>query len=275
VSRPLSVQESEELRSGATSPEQVWARLRDCPPGWRRFLLRRCLESLRELGRLGEEIRALELSGGGAMRAWELALGRRWAEAGGLEQADDIFWLTAAEVERGLVSAAARNTLPVTVRARKAEYEEYRQLEMPGLLREGEMARLHPQMQREMLAEGGVLIGVPVNPGMAQGPVLVICGSQDFVKMKKGAIIVAPVADSSWVSLFPSAAGLIVETGGLLSHGATLAREYRLPMISAVAGATKRLRDGDQVLLDGSTGVVQVLAAAGGISTEEVQDEPS
>ena len=76
----------------------------------------------------------------------------------------------------------------------------------------------------------------------------------EFARMKRGAILVAPATDPSWTPLFTLAAGVIVEIGGVLSHASTIAREYGLPALANVKGATRILHDGDRVRLDASAG---------------------
>ena len=78
--------------------------------------------------------------------------------------------------------------------------------------------------------------------------------------MKPGEILVAERTDPGWIMLFASAAGLLVERGSLLSHSAIASREMGLPAIVAIAGLTRRLKDGDQVELNGTTGVVKRIA---------------
>jgi pyruvate,water dikinase len=74
-----------------------------------------------------------------------------------------------------------------------------------------------------------------------------------------GEILVAPVTDVAWTPMFLHAAGLVVEVGGPLSHGSIVAREFGIPAVTAVAGATRRIRSGDRVRVDGSRGVVAVV----------------
>ena len=80
--------------------------------------------------------------------------------------------------------------------------------------------------------------------------------------MQEGAILVPPSADTAWFPIFPKARGLIVETGGLLSHGSIITREFGLPAVADILDATSRFHDGDLVLIDGSTGLVQILDPA-------------
>jgi phosphoenolpyruvate synthase/pyruvate phosphate dikinase len=81
-------------------------------------------------------------------------------------------------------------------------------------------------------------------------------------QIPEGTILVTPSTDPAMLAFFPLAAGLIVEVGGMLSHGSIIAREYGLPAVSNITDARKRLKSGDRVLLDGTTGVVQILEPA-------------
>jgi pyruvate,water dikinase len=74
--------------------------------------------------------------------------------------------------------------------------------------------------------------------------------------LRKGEILVARATDPGWSPLFPRAAGLVLELGGMLSHGAVLAREYRLPAVVKVEGASRRLRDGQVITVDGGRGQI-------------------
>jgi phosphohistidine swiveling domain-containing protein len=245
----------------------AWEQLREGLPWWERIvpwrllLVRHCLGGLECLLSLRGRIRAAESRGVAAWRAWGLALGRRWVGEGWLERAEDVFWLTASEIERGLTLSPARATLAASVRIRKDEYAGHAPRKMPDWLRESEIPKTQAGWLAEMPPDRGVLTGVPISPGMACGPALVVYSRQDFPKIRKGAIIVASVIVPAWMPLFSSlAAGLVVETGGLLSHSSILARECGLPAVGGVANATSRLPEGAQILVDGSTGVVQILA---------------
>jgi pyruvate,water dikinase len=98
--------------------------------------------------------------------------------------------------------------------------------------------------------------GIGCCPGVARGPVRVITDPRN-AKLLNGEILVAERTDPGWVMLFPSASGLLVERGSLLSHSAIVAREMGIPSIVSIAGVTRWLKDGDWVELDGSSGVVR------------------
>jgi pyruvate,water dikinase len=74
--------------------------------------------------------------------------------------------------------------------------------------------------------------------------------------IEPGEILVAPVTDAGWTPLFINAGGLVIDVGGLLSHGSVVAREYGLPAVVGVSGATRQIKTGDRILVDGSSGTV-------------------
>jgi pyruvate,water dikinase len=111
----------------------------------------------------------------------------------------------------------------------------------------------------EGAAPGRRLKGMGVSPGRAEGTARVVRDPRVSSHLEPGEILVTPVTDAGWTPLFLSAAGLVVEVGGLLSHGSVVAREYGLPAVVNVAGATRAIRTGDRVLVDGNTGTVVLL----------------
>lgn len=78
-------------------------------------------------------------------------------------------------------------------------------------------------------------------------------------KMDKGDILVAPYTDPGWTPLFPLAAGLVTEVGGLMTHGAVVAREYGIPAVAGVDDATRKIVDGQMIRVDGSQGIIEIL----------------
>src|SRR5205085_3510917 len=104
----------------------------------------------------------------------------------------------------------------------------------------------------------GTLVGSPVSPGVVEGLVHVVLdphGSQ----LAPGEILVCPATDPGWTPLFLSAGGLVMEIGGLMTHGSVVAREYGIPAVVGVHDATTRLHTGQRVRVDGSAGRVTVL----------------
>ncbi len=108
------------------------------------------------------------------------------------------------------------------------------------------------------LTGANVLQGVPLSAGSAQGPAWVL--SDGVAAPTERYILVCPSTDPAFVPLFAGACGLIVETGGMLSHGAILAREFGLPAVAGITDVNRRFRTGERLRLDGDTGTVLVLS---------------
>jgi pyruvate,water dikinase len=107
-------------------------------------------------------------------------------------------------------------------------------------------------------AGAGVLSGSPVSPGVAEGTVRVIFDPRGAT-LAPGEILVCPGTDPAWTPLFLVAGALVTEVGGLMTHGAVVAREYGIPAVVGVTGATTRLKMGQRVRVDGTGGSVTVL----------------
>jgi pyruvate,water dikinase len=105
-----------------------------------------------------------------------------------------------------------------------------------------------------------VLKGTPLSAGVAEGPVLVLT-DPDTPAPEEPYILVCPSTDPAWVPLFARAKGLIMETGGVLSHGAIVAREFGLPAVAGLPDVQRRLKTGQHVRVDGGSGAVVVLAS--------------
>jgi pyruvate,water dikinase len=104
----------------------------------------------------------------------------------------------------------------------------------------------------------GEIAGTPISPGIIRGRIKVL-HSADEKPLLRGEILVARATDPGWTPLFINAAAVILEVGGMLQHGALVAREYGLPCVSGVANATNLWPDGTLVEIDGAAGVIRVL----------------
>jgi pyruvate,water dikinase len=103
-----------------------------------------------------------------------------------------------------------------------------------------------------------VLRGVGCSAGVVTAPVRVIADIFDAHRLEPGDILVTRYTDPGWTPRFGQLAGVVTETGGILAHAAVISREYGIPAVLAVPGATRRLRDGDVVTLDGAAGTVSL-----------------
>jgi phosphoenolpyruvate synthase/pyruvate phosphate dikinase len=231
---------------------------------WRRWLATPFIRLLRRLLAMREVLNSARAKAMGACRRWDLALGQKWVDQGWLARPDDIFWLTMEEVERTLlVGDDIGITLSSIVQARKETYQTYAETTMPYSLRESQIASIQPGVGLSPEPPADVMIGLPISPGQARGTVVVLNSPDGFEKSAAtDTILVMPSTDPAWLPLLRLGTGLIVEMGGLLSHGSVIAREYGLPAVANIPDATKRFQTGDSVLVDGSTGVVQLLEPA-------------
>jgi rifampicin phosphotransferase len=229
-------------------------------PPWQRWLIKPLVNSLHRLLLLREALDSLKARANALCRQWGLAVGQTWAAAGWLETPEDIFWLTWEEIERTLIAqSGVAITLSSTVRARQEVYASYSRIQMPFFLRDSQIPTLQFGLGSMVAGELDVITGLPISPGQARGTIIVIHQPSDFKKPVEDVILVMSSTDPAWLALLHQAAGLIVETGGLLSHGSVIAREYGLPAVANIPDATRRFHTGDKVLLDGSTGIVQLL----------------
>lgn len=179
--------------------------------------------------------------------------GAALAARGLLAQADDVFFLTLDELD----TAEGRQSeeLRRLVAERQREYaQELRRQQSPRILTSDGLA----VYGRAQTLGAGALAGVGVSPGVAQGRARIIRDPHG-AQLAPGDILVAPSTDPAWTPLFLAAGGLVMEAGGMLSHGSVVAREYGIPAVVGVGQATTSLRDGQLIRVDGSSGVVEPL----------------
>lgn len=139
---------------------------------------------------------------------------------------------------------------------RKKEYSRYEKLTPPRIIiSDGEVPS--GEYDRRSVP-AGALIGVPVSPGVIEGRARVV-SRLDEAYVEKGDILVTHFTDPSWTPVFVTIAGLITEVGGEMSHGAVITREYGLPAVVGVEKATKLIKDGQRLRLNGTEGYVEVL----------------
>jgi pyruvate,water dikinase len=203
----------------------------------------------------------------GRVRAIVVELGRKFHALDLLDQPRDVFYLEVEECLGYVNGTATTCDLRGLVAVRKAEFERYRRQPPPADRFETHGAiHLGNTFQGKTAAleapQGDSFKGLGCCPGVVRGPVRVILDPRNAT-LHSGDILVAERTDPGWIMLFPSAAGLLVERGSLLSHSAIVAREMGIPAIVALAGVTRWLKDGDEVELDGSTGIVVRRARAG------------
>lgn len=192
-----------------------------------------------------------------SLREIFLALGRALVKRKLLFEYQDIFFLSYQEICQLLNQPSGYGfDLKALIRERKKTHEEYARSHAPDLWISVEgndvPVRLEPSQR------GSMLNGVGCSPGVATGPAHVFSSMNYTVLVQPGSIIVTNSIDPGMTPLFLTSAGLVTEIGGTLSHGATVAREYGLPAVVGVPHATEIIRTGQQITVDGYTGVVHM-----------------
>ncbi len=195
-------------------------------------------------------------------------IGRRFAEGGMIEEPDDIFWLTQDKVEQAVARLDRGETLDrlsAAIPKRKAICRAARRVTPPLML---------PQMKffgidiGELKARKGrgrkddTFKGVAASPGRVTAPARVLNDPEDFSQMMHGDVLVAAITTPAWTPLFAMASAIVTDVGGPLSHGSIVAREYGIPAVLGTGVATRRIRSGQMIAVDGGQGIVEILREA-------------
>ena len=187
-----------------------------------------------------------------ALRQLLLMLGGQFAASGVLNRQEDIFFLDNDDI-RALISGKSEEAISL-VASRRAEYGRNATRTAPDfIMGDGSAVESTGSMRG---SPGHVLSALSLSAGLVSGPVRLVRSQKDFHNVRRGDIVVTPVIDPGMVPLFGLAAGLIAEMGGILSHGAIIAREYGIPAVANIPGITRLLQDGQHIIVDADTGLV-------------------
>jgi rifampicin phosphotransferase len=171
-----------------------------------------------------------------------------------LREAEDIFYLTFQELHDVVRTKQIDDEL---VRRRKDAFRSYQALTPPRVLTsDGEVIR---GSYRRGDLPAGALVGLPVSAGTVEGRARVML-DMEGANLEAGDILVTACTDPSWTPLFVAIKGLVTEVGGLMTHGAVIAREYGLPAVVGVEHAVRLIRDGQRIRVDGTNGSVEILS---------------
>jgi phosphohistidine swiveling domain-containing protein len=185
-----------------------------------------------------------------------LELGERLRQQGILQDREDIFFLEAAEVEP-VVQGRADFNIKERIAQRRVEYDWNMAQTPPPVV----VGRYDPQKHAASKIDttAKVLKGLAVSPGVVTGKARVILHPDNGQHVEPGEILIAPITNPAWTPYFLPAAGVVMDLGGLLSHGATIAREYGLPAVVNVGPASQIIQTGQMIRVDGDRGVVTIL----------------
>jgi rifampicin phosphotransferase len=177
----------------------------------------------------------------------------RLLQAGVLYEIEDIFYLTFEELREAVNTSSLDYEI---ILKRKEEYKVFEKLTPPRVITsDGEC--LNGKYKRDDLPAGAIA-GLPVSSGVIEGRARVILNMED-ADLEEGDILVTTFTDPSWTPLFVSIKGLVTEVGGLMTHGAVIAREYGLPAVVGVDNATQLIKDGQRIRVNGTDGYVEVM----------------
>ncbi|MBL1178867.1 glycerol-3-phosphate acyltransferase [Pantanalinema sp. GBBB05] len=190
-----------------------------------------------------------------------IALEQQWLAAGRLQHPGDIFFLELDEIRQVIQPsslAAAPSEVFQWVELRQAQLERDRQLHVVPFLVYGDDPP-QPMLKTQGWQVAQQLRGIAASPGQVEGRIRIVRDFKTMPEISTDTILVVPYTDSGWAPLLARAKGLIAEVGGRLSHGAIVAREYRIPAIMDVHNATHLLKDGQFVRMDGQQGTIDLL----------------
>lgn len=174
-------------------------------------------------------------------------------EAGVIHEKEDIYYLTFEELHEVVRTHKLDYQI---ISTRKDEYTLYEKLSPPRVITsDGEIVT--GEYKRENLPAGAI-VGLPVSSGVIEGRARVILNMED-ADLEDGDILVTSFTDPSWTPLFVSIKGLVTEVGGLMTHGAVIAREYGLPAVVGVENAAKLIKDGQRIRVHGTEGYIEIL----------------
>ena len=177
----------------------------------------------------------------------------RLVQAHVLREKEDIFFLTFQELHDVVRTNQVDDQL---IRQRKDAFQSYRALTPPRVLTSDGEGIAGAYRRDDVPA--GALVGLPVSAGTIEGRARVIHDIAE-ADLEAGDILVTTYTDPSWTPLFVAIDGLVTEVGGLMTHGAVIAREYGLPAVVGVEHATRLIRDGQRIRVHGTDGYVEIL----------------
>jgi rifampicin phosphotransferase len=181
--------------------------------------------------------------------------GRTLVLQGVLHEKNDVFFLSLDEI-RILIDGNFTGDVNGLIGERKNQYEHNQKLTPPRVMTsEGEIISGKP---RNVQAPTGAFVGTPVSAGVVEGYARVVLKSEE-AELNKGEILIAPFTDPGWTPLFHAAKALVMEVGGMMTHGAVVAREYGIPAVVGIDKATQIIQTGQCIRVDGTRGFVEIL----------------
>ncbi len=226
--------------------------------------LRWAFSFARDNARRREVMRSLVVDSLDMYREVMLECGRRMVKVGQIDEVDDVFFLHVEEVRAWLADATVAEGFGMSVLARKALHDVWRGMpDPPGTFSSQGSEVIADESYRALEAFDDVfeMNGLPGSSGRVTGKARVMFDPREEPRLAAGEVLVVPYADVGWTPLFLSASAVVMSLGGPLSHACVVAREYGIPAVVNVKGATEAIQSGDVVTVDGDRGIVRVKRA--------------
>lgn len=235
------------------------------PLGWVRGpLVRRLLRVSRNLKPLREHHKFFIVRLFALIKPALVEAGQKLEAEDRLVSAADVWFLTLPEL-REMLNESSKDVHSL-IEARQNDFRHAQTLTPPRVITsDGEIPAVR---LKTVGTPAGALVGSPVSAGVVEGVAKVVLDPA-IETLRPGEVLVAPFTDPGWTPLFVSAAGLVTEVGGLMTHGSVVARELSIPAVVGVVDATKRIKTGQRVRVDGNTGYVELLDNTGAKATTQ------
>ena len=242
----------------------------DVPPGEGRDKLQTALDlSLRMNPLTPDHHFYIDQGTNARLRIILIAIGKKLAQAGLLDDPEDVMYLRYNELRLLMtnVSAVDARTLVSQRRDEREDAYHIRPREWAGTATETALAFPYNSLwgfpekfYREPPKKTGEIKGLAASPGVVDGTARHVSSIEEFNQVKEGEILVCRMTNPAWVVLFTKIVGLVTDAGGVTSHPAVVSREFGIPAVVGTSNATERIKTGDRVRVNGSTGVVEVLS---------------
>jgi pyruvate,water dikinase len=257
----LMAQDMEALRrQQRQTAKQAADRIRLHLPFWLRPLLRRLIKVAREEASQREAARSAMISLLEPQRRILLRLGAIWRDHGLLQDPAMIFELTRQELQACIDGDLPHEGITYLLLDRQKQFQRWQTLSVPEVLLEQTGHQLEGVDEQPVQSTGeGWFQGMAVGTGRACGRARILRSPAEGSRLQPGEVLAAPSTDPSWTPLFLKASALIMESGGYLSHGAIVAREFGIPAVVNLPGVLDQLKQGEQVEVDGGLGRIRRL----------------
>ena len=201
-----------------------------------------------------------------------VAIGRKLVEAGLLDDPEDVIFLRYNELRLLMASPASLDAAEL-VSLRRDEREEAFRLRPPEWVGTATAEALAfpyltnwgfpERFYRDKRVAHQTLTGLPASPGVVEGPARIVDSPEEFDSVREGDVLVCKMTNPAWVVVFTKIVGLVTDSGGVVSHPAVISREFGIPAVVGTSVATERIKTGDRIRVNGSTGIVELLERDG------------